>query len=593
MSLKILLADDSMTAQNMGKKILSDAGYEVIAVSNGAAAVKKIAEHRPDLAILDIYMPGYTGLEVCERVKSTLESSRTPVLLTVGKMEPYRPEDGTRVRADGVIVKPFEATDLLAVVEKLAGNLKPAKPAAEAEEVEEPEQVDDAQAAVEAAAANTGPERMEVPQEMQVAPAYGLEEFGIEPVQNEVGALVGESEHEAPLQTAQADVPAMLEFAAFTPAGFVTEDAGPAISTTTEIELEPTAGEHNSEAGSPEQAVVQPFEVEFTSAPQVSVVQETAAIPELEPTIDQGTYEVSSATDPALADPTEYATEFATGFGTATNEEVPVGIIPELETAEEQLPDAPQEFTGEATLASEEVISELPVVEAEASKPEPELDDFEARVAAAMAAYEEPVATQSAEATPEWKIEEAPLAEEEAAVSLEAEMAHSAQTVFEPAPVADEPILAELRAVPVAVAEAEPMAVPEPIVQPEPMIDSEPVVEAFAAAEPMPEPEKPVEAMPQTEPLVEAFEAPHPAPVEVAEVVSETALPEVAPEQALAVAAAAAGVSAVAAHQAKDGPMVDEARIASAIQKALERLKPQLVSEIARELAGDKEDEKY
>ena len=39
-------------------------------MSNGAAAVKKIAEVKPDLVILDIYMPGYTGLEVCERVKA-------------------------------------------------------------------------------------------------------------------------------------------------------------------------------------------------------------------------------------------------------------------------------------------------------------------------------------------------------------------------------------------------------------------------------------------------------------------------------------------------------------------------------------------
>ena len=38
MALKILLADDSMTAQNMGKKILTEAGYDIIAVSNGAAA---------------------------------------------------------------------------------------------------------------------------------------------------------------------------------------------------------------------------------------------------------------------------------------------------------------------------------------------------------------------------------------------------------------------------------------------------------------------------------------------------------------------------------------------------------------------------
>ena len=50
-----------MTAQNMGKKILSDAGYDVVAVSNGAAAVKKIAEQKPDIIILDVYMPDIPG----------------------------------------------------------------------------------------------------------------------------------------------------------------------------------------------------------------------------------------------------------------------------------------------------------------------------------------------------------------------------------------------------------------------------------------------------------------------------------------------------------------------------------------------------
>src|SRR5438034_3702614 len=108
-----------MTAQNMGKKILTDAGYDVIAVSNGAAAVKKIAEHKPDIIILDVYMPGYTGLEVCEKVRSSIETLKTPVLLTVGKMEPYRAEDANRVKADGVIIKPFEASALIAIVKKL------------------------------------------------------------------------------------------------------------------------------------------------------------------------------------------------------------------------------------------------------------------------------------------------------------------------------------------------------------------------------------------------------------------------------------------------------------------------------------------
>src|SRR5215467_6839283 len=107
-----------MTAQNMGKKILSDAGYDVVAVSNGAAAVKKIAEQKPDIIILDVYMPGYSGLEVCEKVRGSVATLKTPVLLTVGKMEPYKAEETKRVRADGVIVKPFEASDLLAIVKK-------------------------------------------------------------------------------------------------------------------------------------------------------------------------------------------------------------------------------------------------------------------------------------------------------------------------------------------------------------------------------------------------------------------------------------------------------------------------------------------
>jgi CheY-like chemotaxis protein len=122
---KILLADDSVTAQNMGRKILADAGYEVITVNNGSAALKKIAEVKPDLIVLDVYMPGYSGLEVCQRLKETQESARTPVLLTVGKLEPFKPEEAKRVRADGFIVKPFEASELLSALTKLEDKIVP------------------------------------------------------------------------------------------------------------------------------------------------------------------------------------------------------------------------------------------------------------------------------------------------------------------------------------------------------------------------------------------------------------------------------------------------------------------------------------
>src|SRR5438067_824252 len=174
-----------MTAQNMGKKILSDAGYEVVAVSNGAAALKKINELKPELVVLDVYMPGYTGLEVCEKMRSAHETSKTPVLLTVGKMEAYKAEDGVRVKANGVIVKPFEATDLLAAIEKLTADMKAAgagkaqaqktvtMPAPGAEEAAQLEWKAEGTEEIKA----TKPESVSVPSEMASHAAYVFDDL--------------------------------------------------------------------------------------------------------------------------------------------------------------------------------------------------------------------------------------------------------------------------------------------------------------------------------------------------------------------------------------------------------------------------------
>ncbi|HET9837614.1 MAG TPA: response regulator [Candidatus Angelobacter sp.] len=177
MSLRILFADDSMTAQNMGKKILSEAGYDVVAVSNGAAAVKKIAEQKPDIIILDVYMPGYTGLEVCEKVRGSIETLKTPVLLTVGKMEPYKPEDANRVKADGVIIKPFEASDLLAIVKKFEERIENApaifaQAAPASSHVEEPQAEAPMETQTPSNKASMQP-MVEVPDHMASSAAFG------------------------------------------------------------------------------------------------------------------------------------------------------------------------------------------------------------------------------------------------------------------------------------------------------------------------------------------------------------------------------------------------------------------------------------
>ena len=125
MARKILLADDSVTAQNMGRKILADAGYEVVTVNNGSAALKKVNDAKPDIIVLDVYMPGYSGLEVCQRLKEVNETARIPILLTVGKLEPFKPEEAKRARADAFIVKPFEASELLGALSKLEDKIVP------------------------------------------------------------------------------------------------------------------------------------------------------------------------------------------------------------------------------------------------------------------------------------------------------------------------------------------------------------------------------------------------------------------------------------------------------------------------------------
>src|SRR6185312_10033831 len=124
---KVLLADDSVTAQNMGRRIMTDAGYEVITVNNGSAALKKIHESQHDLIVLDVYMPGYGGLEVCQRLKESEATMKIPVLLTVGKMEPFKVDEAKRVHADGHIIKPFDASELLSALTKLEDKIVPSE----------------------------------------------------------------------------------------------------------------------------------------------------------------------------------------------------------------------------------------------------------------------------------------------------------------------------------------------------------------------------------------------------------------------------------------------------------------------------------
>jgi len=115
---RILLADDSPHAQRMGERILRDEGHEVITVSDGRVALLRLADASPDVIIADISMPEVSGYELCEYVKG---HGGEPVLLTAGAVEPVDEKAVERVKADGLLKKPFEASALLEAIGRFGG----------------------------------------------------------------------------------------------------------------------------------------------------------------------------------------------------------------------------------------------------------------------------------------------------------------------------------------------------------------------------------------------------------------------------------------------------------------------------------------
>ncbi|HZI64610.1 MAG TPA: response regulator [Thermoanaerobaculia bacterium] len=117
MTRTILLADDSVTIQKVVELTFVDEGYRVIAVGNGADAAARLAEVAPDIAILDVHMPGVNGFELCRRVKDWRPEA--PVLLLVGTFEPFDKGEYSASGADAFLKKPFDSQELLRQVEDL------------------------------------------------------------------------------------------------------------------------------------------------------------------------------------------------------------------------------------------------------------------------------------------------------------------------------------------------------------------------------------------------------------------------------------------------------------------------------------------
>lgn len=116
---RILLADDSPHAQRMGERILREEGFEVVSLTDGEAALKRLSDVDPDLIIADVFLPAKSGMDLCRQVKTDLNFRHVRVVLTAGLLEPFDEEEAKRAGCDAILKKPFEASKLLQTIQPL------------------------------------------------------------------------------------------------------------------------------------------------------------------------------------------------------------------------------------------------------------------------------------------------------------------------------------------------------------------------------------------------------------------------------------------------------------------------------------------
>jgi len=114
--MKILLADDDPQILRALRITLGARGYDVVTAPDGRAALDAAAKEHPDLIVLDLGMPGLSGIEVIEGVRGW---SQVPILVVSGRSESWDKVDALDAGADDYVTKPFQADELLARIRAL------------------------------------------------------------------------------------------------------------------------------------------------------------------------------------------------------------------------------------------------------------------------------------------------------------------------------------------------------------------------------------------------------------------------------------------------------------------------------------------
>ena len=117
--MKILIVDDDRTIHLTYTKPLKKSGFEVLNAYDGQEAMDMASEHKPDVVLLDLTMPGMDGRDICKRLKSSPETQHIKIIMLTGKQTQNDRRVGFESGADEYLEKPCPISFIERAINKI------------------------------------------------------------------------------------------------------------------------------------------------------------------------------------------------------------------------------------------------------------------------------------------------------------------------------------------------------------------------------------------------------------------------------------------------------------------------------------------
>jgi len=117
----ILCIDDDRLVLGVCASALEAHGYRVVMATHGRAGIAIAEKERPALILLDVFMPGLDGFEVCRQLRAIAQFRHTPIVIMTAMSEPDLEAKGTEAGASLSIRKPFDPVQVVSTVNQLLG----------------------------------------------------------------------------------------------------------------------------------------------------------------------------------------------------------------------------------------------------------------------------------------------------------------------------------------------------------------------------------------------------------------------------------------------------------------------------------------